>query len=58
LFDKSTYDLKPLLRGGATDDELSHFIRDAVAKKPAGVQALLKQHHALEHVRSMYTVGG
>src|SRR4051812_4046090 len=29
-------DLRPLLRGGATDDELAAFIRDAVQQKPWG----------------------
>ncbi len=58
LFDTSSYDLRPLLRGGASDLELSRFIRDAVARKPPGVQALLKEHQPLQHVRPMYTVGG
>jgi cyclic pyranopterin phosphate synthase len=58
LFDRSSYELKPLLRGGASNMELSRFIRYAVARKPPGVQTLLKHHQALEHVRPMYTVGG
>jgi len=58
LFDKSSYDLRPLLRDGASDEELSRLMRDAVARKPPGVQTLLKQHQSLQHVRPMYTVGG
>jgi cyclic pyranopterin phosphate synthase len=58
LFDSLSYDLKPLLRGGAPDGALSDFIRDAVSRKPPGVQALLKHCNTLEHVRAMYTIGG
>ena len=58
LFDRSTYDLKPLLRGGASDEELSNAIRDAVSRKGPGVQELLKQCNTLEHVRPMHTIGG
>ena len=58
LFDRRSYDLKPLLRGHASDDELSRTIIDAVARKPPGVLTLLKQHQKLRHVRPMYTIGG
>jgi cyclic pyranopterin phosphate synthase len=58
LFDHIGYDLRSLLRDGASDETLSNFIRDAVSKKPPGVQALLKECKSLEHVRPMYTIGG
>jgi cyclic pyranopterin phosphate synthase len=58
LFDNTSYDLRPLLRGGASDETLSYFIRDAVLKKAPGVQTLLKECKSLEHVRPMYTIGG
>lgn len=58
LFDTSGFDLKPLLRGGASDEELSQFIRNAVLRKAAGVEALLKEFRSLEHVRPMHTIGG
>lgn len=58
LFDNTSYDLRPLLRGGASDETVSSFIRDAVLKKPPGVQTLLKECKSLEHVRPMYTIGG
>ena len=58
LFDNTNYDLRSLLRGGASDEALSYLIRDAVLKKPPGVQTLLKECKSLEHVRPMYTIGG
>jgi cyclic pyranopterin phosphate synthase len=58
LFDNVCYDLRPLLRGGATDEQLSSMIRDAVSRKGPGVEALLEQCKRLEHVRPMYTIGG
>jgi hypothetical protein len=50
--------LRSLLRGSASDEALSYFIREAVLKKPPGVQTLLKKCNSLEHVRPMYTIGG
>jgi cyclic pyranopterin phosphate synthase len=58
LFDKSEYDLKPALRGGASDVFLSSMIRRAVLNKALGVAALLAKHRQLEHVRAMHTIGG
>jgi cyclic pyranopterin phosphate synthase len=58
LFDSSGFDLKPLLRGGSSDQELSEFIRNAVQRKAAGVKTLLKEFRNLQHVRPMYTIGG
>lgn len=58
LFDKKGYDLRPLLRGGASDDEITVFIRDAVQRKAPGVETLLKNYHNLQHVRPMHTIGG
>ncbi len=58
LFDKSAYDLKPLLRAHASDDSLMGFLRDAVLHKAPGVETLLKKFGTLEHVRPMHTIGG
>lgn len=58
LFDRSSYDLMPLLRGTATDEELSDFISYAVSKKAPGVRTLLQHCNSLEHVRAMHTIGG
>jgi len=58
LFDRTGYDLRPLLRGGASDEELTDFIVNAVRLKAAGVETLLKKFRNLEHVRPMHTIGG
>jgi hypothetical protein len=50
--------MMPLLRGGASDEALFNFIRDAVSRKAPGVETLLKNYHGLEHVRPMHTIGG
>lgn len=58
LFDKTGFDMRPLLRGGASDEALFNFIRDAVIRKAPGVETLLKNYDRLEHVRPMHTIGG
>jgi cyclic pyranopterin phosphate synthase len=58
LFDKTGFDLKPLLRNGATDEAISDFIHDAVLRKAPGVETLLKKYHTLEHIRPIHTIGG
>jgi len=58
LFDKTGFDLRPLLRTGASDDIILKFIREAVLRKAPGVETLLKNYQQLEHVRPMHTIGG
>jgi cyclic pyranopterin phosphate synthase len=58
LFDATGFDLRSLLRAGASDEELLEFIRKAVLRKAAGVETLLKRFGKLEHVRPMHTIGG
>jgi len=58
LFDKTGFDLRPLLRGGGTDQELEDFIVSAVQRKAPGVETLLKKYSMPEHVRPMHTIGG
>ncbi len=58
LFDKTGYDLRPLLRSGESDEALSSFMRDAVLRKAPGVETLLSKFNRLEHVRPMHTIGG
>jgi cyclic pyranopterin phosphate synthase len=58
LFDKTGFDLRPLLRGGGTDQEIEDFIVSAVQRKAPGVETLLKKYKTLEHVRPMHTIGG
>lgn len=58
LFDTASFNLEPLIRGGASDAELSEFIRNAVWQKSPGVATLLKGINELQHVRAMHTIGG
>jgi len=58
LFDTTGYDLKPLIRGDASDQMLSSFIRESFLHKAPGVETLLKKLKPLEHVRPMHTIGG
>lgn len=58
LFSQDECDLKPLVRGGASDEGLALFIRNSFLKKAAGVETLLKLQTPLQHVRPMHTIGG
>ena len=58
LFDKTGFDLRPLLRTGASDEKIVDLMRDAVMQKAPGVETLLKQYRQLEHIRPMHTIGG
>jgi len=58
LFDTTSFDLRPLLRGDAGDEELAEFITNAVSQKAPGVETLLKELPQLQHVRPMHTIGG
>jgi cyclic pyranopterin phosphate synthase len=58
LFDKTGFDLRPLLRGGASDDRILNLMREAVLQKAPGVETLLKKYEQLEHIRPMHTIGG
>jgi len=58
LFDKTGYDLKPLLRGGASEAIIANFIRVGVQRKAPGVQSMLTKLEPLAHIRPMYTIGG
>jgi cyclic pyranopterin phosphate synthase len=58
LFSKVEYDLKPLVRGGASDEEIEAFIRSAFWNKFEGVESLLRKQKIPSHIRAMYTIGG
>jgi cyclic pyranopterin phosphate synthase len=58
LFDKTGFDLRPLLRNGASDGAILDFVRDSVFRKAPGVETLLKRFNRLEHIRPMHTIGG
>lgn len=58
LFSNAEYDLKHLLRGGATDEEIGSAIRKAFSQKFEGVASLMENKVEVRHVRPMYTIGG
>jgi cyclic pyranopterin phosphate synthase len=61
LFDTKLYDLKPLLRGSASDEEIATYIQECFRRKPAGVAYMpLFKKLAFERVkpRAMYAIGG
>jgi cyclic pyranopterin phosphate synthase len=58
LFSVDEFDIKPLVRGGASDAELSDFIRRSFLLKSEGVEKMLAENVELKHVRPMYTIGG
>lgn len=58
LFSVDEYDVRPLLRGGASDSALSDFIRSSFWLKSEGVEKMLEQNVELKHIRPMYTIGG
>ena len=58
LFDKTGFDLRPLLRNGGSDEAILSFMREAILHKAPGVETLLKKYERLEHIRPMHTIGG
>jgi GTP 3',8-cyclase len=58
LFSVQEHDVRPLLRNGATDQEISDFIRKSFWTKSEGVESMLAQKVKLTRVRPMYTIGG
>ena len=58
LFSVAEYDLKHLLRGGATDEEMEGSIRKAFWQKFEGVGSLMENKVEVRHIRPMYTIGG
>jgi len=58
LFSRNEFDVRRLLRNGATDEEVSSFIRKSFWLKSAGVESMIKQNVEFGRVRPMYTIGG
>ena len=58
LFSRNEYDIRALLRRGATDDEIASFVRKSFWLKPEGVAAMIRQSVEFGRVRPMYTIGG
>ncbi len=58
LFSNDEYDIKQLIRSGASDEELELFIRRVFYMKSPGVEALLSSKRLAPHIRPMHTIGG
>ncbi|MDH2899826.1 MAG: GTP 3',8-cyclase MoaA, partial [archaeon] len=58
LFDIHEYDVASLLRSGASDLEISEYLKKIVKLKAPGVESLMKTSVELKHVRPMYRTGG
>jgi GTP 3',8-cyclase len=58
LFSVAEYDIKHLLRGGATDEEIEGSVRRAFWQKFEGVASLMENKVEVRHVRPMHTIGG
>ena len=58
LFSRNEYDVRTLLRNGASDEELACFIRKSFWLKSEGVESMIKQNVQFGRVRPMYTIGG
>ncbi len=58
LFSVAEYDIKHLLRGGATDEEVGESVRKAFWQKFEGVASLMENKVEVRHVRPMHTIGG
>jgi len=58
LFSTQQFDVASLLRGGASDRDISDFFRTSLKLKSPGVEHMINQHQALHHVRPMYVTGG
>lgn len=58
LFSTNEYALAPLLRGSASDEEISGFLRKSLRLKSPGVESMIQGNIPLKHVRPMYRTGG
>ena len=58
LFSVAEYDIKHLLRGGATDESIEESVRKAFWLKFEGVASLMENKVEVRHVRPMHTIGG
>ena len=58
LFSVAEYNLKGLLRGGASNEEVEAFIRRSFWSKFEGVESLMNNQVEIRHIRPMHTIGG
>lgn len=58
LFSTNEFDVRSLLRRGATDHEIASFIQKCFWLKSEGVESMIKQHVRFGRIRPMHTIGG
>ncbi|MEM2114918.1 MAG: GTP 3',8-cyclase MoaA [Candidatus Caldarchaeum sp.] len=58
LFSRDEYDVKKLVRGGTSDEEIAEFIRSVFRRKFAGVETMIKSGRVSPLIRPMHTIGG
>jgi GTP 3',8-cyclase len=58
LFENPGYDLKNLIRSGASDESLSRFVLDFMRKKPEGIIRLIRTNNLRPKLNLMHTIGG
>jgi len=58
LFENPGFDLKGLLRGGKSDDEIAKYILECLKKKPEGVISIIRANALRPTINKMFTIGG
>ncbi|MGH9909795.1 MAG: GTP 3',8-cyclase MoaA [Nitrososphaerales archaeon] len=58
LFENPGYDLKSLLRGGRSDDEIRKYILQCIKKKPEGVISIIRAKGLKPTLNVMHRIGG
>ncbi len=58
LFSNNEYDVRSIMRNGASDEEIGEFLKKSVKLKAPGVESLINKEVQLKHVRPMYLTGG
>ena len=58
LFENPGHDIKNLLRGGKTDQEIINYILESIRKKPEGVIGIIRSKALKPTLNLMHTIGG
>ena len=58
LFENPGHDIKSLLRGGKTDEEIADYIMQCIKKKPEGIIGIIRAKALKPTLNLMHTIGG
>jgi cyclic pyranopterin phosphate synthase len=58
LFENPGFDLKSLLRGEKSDEEIAKYILECLKKKPEGVIGIIRSNALRPTINKMFTIGG